>query len=324
MLKVDTAVCQPSKTIGIHLPADIPFIELSFVVDAFKLLNRLSNDTCYELFLLTSDEQNPHTILCKTFDLPLWEESKPVDSIWVLSATLPPKAHIKSPPFIQHQLNTNQVNVVGVNAGSVWLHAYGVNFQEPVVAHWNLWDDINEKFPALVLTPELYQIGDNVSSGCGQMATSDLIIAWLTNLETQDTINSLADLLCVDRLRHKEEKQRLPSLSLGGEDIQPRLTMAIELMENNIEEPLSTDEIAVLVHISRRQLERLFKRYTGTLPARYYMQIRLKKAKHLVLTTGKSIVQIGLICGFSSGPHFSSSYKAYFGVTPREERAKRL
>lgn len=100
--------------------------------------------------------------------------------------------------------------------------------------------------------------------------------------------------------------------------------MAIELMDNNVEEPLSTDEIADYVHISRRQLERLFKRYLNVLPARYYLQLRLQRAQHLLVTTSKSIVQIGLTCGFSSGPHFSSSYKSYYGITPREERAKRF
>jgi transcriptional regulator GlxA family with amidase domain len=82
--------------------------------------------------------------------------------------------------------------------------------------------------------------------------------------------------------------------------------------------------IADLVHVSRRQLERLFKRYLDTMPARYYLQLRLKKARDLLQTTNLSVVQIGLTCGFSSGPHFSSAYKSYFEITPREERSKRL
>ncbi len=95
-------------------------------------------------------------------------------------------------------------------------------------------------------------------------------------------------------------------------------------MESNLEEPLSADMIADLVHVSRRQLERLFKRYLDTMPARYYQQLRLKKAQELLQTTNLSVVQIGLSCGFSSGPHFSSAYKAFFEITPREERSKRL
>ena len=94
----------------------------------------------------------------------------------------------------------------------------------------------------------------------------------------------------------------------------------MELMEQNTEEPLAAHEIAELVNLSRRQLERLFKRYVGNMPAKYYLELRLKKARQLLLTSSKSIIQIGLSCGFSSGPHFSSAYKTFFEITPREER----
>jgi transcriptional regulator GlxA family with amidase domain len=41
------------------------------------------------------------------------------------------------------------------------------------------------------------------------------------------------------------------------------------------------------------------------------------------MQTRKSIIQIGLSCGFSSGPHFSSAYRNFFGATPREDRNQR-
>ena len=145
-------------------------------------------------------------------------------------------------------------------------------------------DDFKECYPDLPLSHDLYQTDLRLSS-CGG-----------------------------------SERQRLPSQSLG--DLQPRLTMAIDLMENNIEEPLATEEIAELVSVSRHHPERFFKRYLNAMPARHYLQIRLKRAHHLLQTSNKSIVQIGLMCGFSSGPHFSSTYKAFYQTTPRQERAK--
>jgi transcriptional regulator GlxA family with amidase domain len=75
--------------------------------------------------------------------------------------------------------------------------------------------------------------------------------------------------------------------------------------------------------VSRRQLERLFKQHLGTVPSKYYLELRLSRARQLLQQTSKSIVQIGLACGFSSGPHFSSTYRSHFGITPREERAQR-
>ena len=72
------------------------------------------------------------------------------------------------------------------------------------------------------------------------------------------------------------------------------------------------------------QLERLFKQYLGSLPSRYYLELRLQRARQLLLETHYSIVQVGLMCGFSSGSHFSTAFGALFGNTPREERQRKL
>jgi transcriptional regulator GlxA family with amidase domain len=75
--------------------------------------------------------------------------------------------------------------------------------------------------------------------------------------------------------------------------------------------------------VSRRQLERLFKQHLDALPSRYYLELRLARARRLLMQTSQSILSIGLGCGFSSGPHFSSAYRQHFGITPREQRSPR-
>ncbi|MBV8666800.1 MAG: helix-turn-helix domain-containing protein [Burkholderiaceae bacterium] len=106
--------------------------------------------------------------------------------------------------------------------------------------------------------------------------------------------------------------------------LQPKLAEALQLMESHIEEPLATDDIANLVGISRRQLERLFKQFLGNVPSRYYLELRLRRGRQMLLESHHSIVQVGLMCGFSSGSHFSTAYGALYGLTPREERQRKL
>jgi len=98
------------------------------------------------------------------------------------------------------------------------------------------------------------------------------------------------------------------------------LTEAVTLMEANIEEPMSLDELAHYVGVSRRQLERLFQKYLNCVPTRYYMDLRLSRARQLLLQTEKSIVDVALACGFVSAPHFSKCYRDLFGVPPRNDR----
>ncbi|MEH6640456.1 helix-turn-helix domain-containing protein, partial [Vreelandella glaciei] len=101
---------------------------------------------------------------------------------------------------------------------------------------------------------------------------------------------------------------------------QPKLLEIVALMESNLEEPIELDELACYVNVSRRQLERLFQRYLLCSPSRYYLKLRLVRARQLLKQTPLSIIEIASVCGFVSTPHFSKCYREYFGVPPRNER----
>jgi transcriptional regulator GlxA family with amidase domain len=94
----------------------------------------------------------------------------------------------------------------------------------------------------------------------------------------------------------------------------------IEQMENNLEDPLSPSLLARQAGVSTRQLERLFRRYLERSPKRYYLELRLNKARSLLLQTEMSVINVALACGFSSPSHFSKCYRAFYGRTPYRER----
>ena len=73
----------------------------------------------------------------------------------------------------------------------------------------------------------------------------------------------------------------------------------------------------------RRQIERLFKRHLNCVPKRYYLQMRLRRARELLLQTSMPIIDITTACGFQSPPHFSRCYRAQFGCPPSAERMSR-
>src|SRR3546814_1738958 len=94
-------------------------------------------------------------------------------------------------------------------------------------------------------------------------------------------------------------------------------------MEQNLEEPLSRSELARGADLSTRQLERLFRKYLNRSPARYYLELRLNKARLLLLQTNMSVIDVALACGFVSASHFSKCYRDFFGRTPRKERDRK-
>ena len=188
--------------------------------------------------------------------------------------------------------------------------------------HWRWQDDFTERFPKVIATSHLFDWDRDRLSACGGLSVLDLLLAVLARDHGAELAGAVSEELVVERIREGGERQRIPLQNRLGSS-HPKLTQAVLLMEANIEEPLTTDEIAQHVCVSRRQLERIFKQYLNRVPSQYYLELRLNKARQMLMQTSKSIIQIGLSCGFSSGPHFSSAYRNFFGVTPREDRNQR-
>jgi transcriptional regulator GlxA family with amidase domain len=211
----------------------------------------------------------------------------------------------------------------GVGAGVLWLAETGAFNGARTALPWSLYPDADAIAEQSMLSPHLFEIDGARLSCCGGGASIDFALTLVDMLFGATVQAQVKEVLCVDRVRGQEERQRVALQARFGV-LQPKLTEAVTLMEANIEEPLSTDEIAQLAGVSRRQLERLFKQYLGSLPSRYYLELRLKRARQLLRDTNHSIVQVGLMCGFSSGSHFSTAFGALFGKTPREERQRKL
>jgi transcriptional regulator GlxA family with amidase domain len=211
----------------------------------------------------------------------------------------------------------------GVGAGVLWLAETGAFNGARTSLPWSLYPDADTIAEQALLSPHLFEIDGPRLSCCGGGASIDFALNLVDILFGATVQAQVKEVLCVDRVRGQEERQRVALQARFGV-LQPKLTEAVTLMEANIEEPLSTDDIAQLAGVSRRQLERLFKQYLGSLPSRYYLELRLKRARQLLRDTNHSIVQVGLMCGFSSGSHFSTAFGALFGKTPREERQRKL
>lgn len=211
----------------------------------------------------------------------------------------------------------------GVGAAVLWLACAGSLARIRTALPWAQYADISEVGEQAILVPNLFELDGNCLTCCGGTASIDFALTLIHALFGADLQSQVMEALCVERVRSGTERQRIALHTRFGV-LQPQLSEAVTLMENNIEETLSTDDVAQLVGLSRRQLERQFKQYLGTMPSRYYLELRLKKARQLLLESNSSIVQIGLMCGFSSGAHFSTAFGAQFGITPREERQRKL
>jgi len=212
----------------------------------------------------------------------------------------------------------------GVGSGALWLAEAGLLRGHRATVHWPHIATLADGHAEVVVSQQLFEIDRQRLSCAGGPASRDLMIAWLAQRHGAALAPELAALLGLARVRGADERQQLPlaarlAAQRGGGSA--KLAEALALMEANLAEPLPTEDIARLVGVSRRQLERLFRQHLDALPSRWYLQLRLQRAQRLLRQTHQSVLQIGLACGFASGPHFSNAYRAQFGRTPRDERS---
>ncbi|MBS6644479.1 MAG: helix-turn-helix domain-containing protein [Clostridiaceae bacterium] len=91
-------------------------------------------------------------------------------------------------------------------------------------------------------------------------------------------------------------------------------------INENIDTPLSLNELAGRAHLSPYHFTRIFKHETGYSPYDYILQVRLNTAMHYLKSTGFSIKEICFNCGFNSESGFCTAFKKHTGVTPTEYR----
>ena len=185
--------------------------------------------------------------------------------------------------------------------------------------HWENQDSFAEEFEDVELTKSVFVMDGNRITTAGGTSSIDLMLKLVAEHHGEDLANAVADQLIYSSIRTDQDTQRLSIPTRIGVR-HPKLSLVIQKMEQNIEEPISPSLLAKEVGMSTRQLERLFRRYLNRSPKRYYMELRLQKARNLLMQTDMSVINVALACGFASPSHFSKCYRAHYDTTPYRER----
>jgi AraC family transcriptional regulator, glycine betaine-responsive activator len=207
----------------------------------------------------------------------------------------------------------------GLCTASYTLAKAGLLDGKRATIHWENQDSFAEEFEEVDLTKSVFVMDGNRFSTAGGIASIDLMLKLIANDHGEDVSNLVADQFIYASIRTDQDTQRLSVPTRIGVR-HPKLSRVIQMMESHIEEPISPSILARDVGMSTRQLERLFRRYLTRSPKRYYMELRLQKARNLLMQTDMSVINVALACGFASPSHFSKCYRAHYDTTPYRER----
>lgn len=210
-------------------------------------------------------------------------------------------------------------NVGALCTGSHVLARLGLLNGYRCTLHWENLPGFSQDFPDIEVSDDIYVIDRNRFTCAGGFAATDMMLALVIRQHGYNLAAAVCEELLYERIRDERAHQRMP-LRLRLAVSQPKLLASITCMSEHIEEPLSQLELARKVGLSTRQLERLFQKYLGCTPSRYYLEMRLNHARSLLQQTCMSVMNVALTTGFVSASHFSKSYRLHFGRAPRDEK----
>ena len=218
------------------------------------------------------------------------------------------------------RLDRNGAVIGAICTGTYVMAAAGLLDGRRCTIHWENIDGLSEEFPDLEITNDLFEVDGTRVTCSGGTASLDMMLNLITQAHGAALAAEISDQFIHDRIREPTDRQRMELRSRLGVS-HPKLLAVVKTMEDNLEEPLAQTDIARMTNLSTRQLERLFRKYLNTTPTRYYLNLRLARARHLLRQTSMTILSVALACGFVSASHFSKCYRECYGCTPRAERA---
>lgn len=319
-------------TIDIEVTRDTPrrfvfvlldqFTLLSFAaaIDCLRLANRMTGKELYSWKLIG---EGGETISCSTgttfrLDGGL-EELHRDDVVMICGGRDVQSATTKKVLNWLRREARRGLTIGGLCTAAFTLAKAGLLDNKRATIHWENHDSFAEEFLEVELTKSVFVKDGNRWTTAGGTSSIDLFLQIIADQYGEEIANAVADQQIYSSIRTDQDTQRLSIPTRIGVR-HPKLSRVIQAMELNIEEPISPSILAKDVGMSTRQLERLFRRYLNRSPKRYYMELRLQKARNLLMQTDMSVINVALACGFSSPSHFSKCYRSHYDTTPYRER----
>lgn len=109
--------------------------------------------------------------------------------------------------------------------------------------------------------------------------------------------------------------------TLESTEIAQKIEQAKIIMNENIYKNIDPETLAMKLNISYSWFRKVFKDYTGYAPAKYFQELKLRKAKQMLIGTQNTVKEIAYMLDFNSTEHFFSLFKKTTGFTPLEYRA---
>lgn len=213
--------------------------------------------------------------------------------------------------------------IASVCTGAFLIGALGHLNKHKVTTHWAAIGKLQEMFPtAEVETDTLYSNDGKLWTSAGVLSGVDMALAIVAKDHGRALALQIARQLVVYLIRDGGQTQFSAPINIQAKAAQGDLLRLSAWLLNNIDNPISVEQMAAYMATSVRSLHRRCLSVFALSPARLFVELRLEQARTLLNDGDLSIKAIALSCGYASSAAFSKAFRQRYGIAPADYRKR--
>lgn len=220
------------------------------------------------------------------------------------------------------QAHQRGCRIMSICSGVFVLAAAGLLNGRKATTHWRYTDLLRQRYPAIeVLEDALYYDEGRVMTSAGSAAGIDLCLHVVRTDFGRDIANNVAQRLVVQPHRDGTQTQKVTAPVARSRESQS-LGKLFDFVHQQLAASHTVESLARHVGMSPRTFLRRFAESTGTTPARWILQARLRRAEELLTQSRMNIDVIAEQIGFSNGGALRHHFQQHYALTPGQFRKK--
>ncbi|MCW0001752.1 helix-turn-helix domain-containing protein [Pararhizobium sp. YC-54] len=307
------------KTVTIVIGEGFPLLSLSLVIEPLRVANRESLRPIFKWRILSADGHAPASSSARVLHVDGALDEGPTDAIILLASYSPDK--MKSDQLLSWLRRRARTGcLMGcVDTGALLFAEAGLLKRRPAAAHHEAIVGFRELHGDAFFADRLFDLDGDRCSSAGGVVTMDMTLALIAHFEGPKLSKRVAEILNYYP-RESSRAEGAFGVDWSIPRLDRRLAKAVDIMLNNIENPIPLKDIAEKIGLPEWKLRRLFLRHVAQSPQAYYLDLRLDRARNLLRNSHEKVGKIALMCGFAAPESLSRAYRSKYGVAPTSDR----